>query len=75
MGDYYRFASMLLNKGVCPLTGKRALSEDAVRGMTEEGSLNYVYVKGENCFGPGQSVLRRKPHGYVGVGGDATGSD
>lgn len=79
VADYYRFASMLLNKGVSEFTKKRVLSEQAVKEMTrnqipENGDMSYMPSAStmgltQSGFGLGVSVrLTPSSGGICGIG-------
>jgi len=75
--DFYRFASMLLNRGVCVSTGRRVLSEKAVDDMTRNqvpGGGNMSKMPSaigmglhRSGFGLGVSVALRPSGGDKGV--------
>merc|ERR1712190_572087 len=77
--DFYRFASMLLNRGVCPSNGQRVLSTAAVDAMTQNqvhdgGDLSRMPSAasmglGRSGFGLGVSVaLRSRRENSMGCG-------
>lgn len=77
--DFFRFATMLLDKGVCAATGRRVLSEEAVSEMTQNqvpggGDMSAMPSAGSmglkrSGFGLGVSVALR-PNGE-GRGGES----
>lgn len=58
--DFFRFASMLLNKGVCAASGRRILSEEAVAEMTR----NHVPGGGDMSAMPSAGTMGLKRSGF-----------